>query len=461
MVSAVSYRQLRPIDHSPTLSRPCVIVLMEYLLALIFYFVYINILYLYSKWKDFNPMTLREETAAVRRPGDRLASDALYIRQSEFSELGEITYLDVASRAPLSQSVRQSAADFLEMRSRGGNKDKMFDIIDRIRPKVASLIGATAHDIAFTKNTSEGLNIIASSMGLGPGDEVVLCPDVEHPNNVYPWLHLRDQIGISLKFVAPQNGCTNSEAIADAISEKTRIVTVSAVTFAPGTRTNLRLIGERAHEAGAFFLVDGAQAVGVCNLDVERDCIDGLAFSTQKGLLGLYGLGFLYCRESWANRMTPVSVARFSVDINGHEADFGEHYQLKRGAHRFEVGNYNYLAAAALESSLDLLLSYKTPEIDAYLGTLSSILIEELTARDLPIVGGKRTEMCHIVTAGIQTKSNGEASDSTYARLERKLKEAGIVISSRRGLLRFSFHLFNTPQDIMRVLEVLDKELSH
>ncbi|WP_199823560.1 aminotransferase class V-fold PLP-dependent enzyme [Labrenzia sp. OB1] len=230
---------------------------------------------------------------------------------------------------------------------------------------------------------------------------------------------------------------------------------VSAATFAPGARTDLKTIGQSCRDSGAFFLVDGAQAVGVLDLNVCRDLIDGLAFSTQKGLLGLYGLGFLYCRSDWAEQMSPRSIARFSVDTSGHEADFDPEYKLRRSALRFDLGNYNFLAATAVEPSLDLLLRIGTPAIDRYLSSLSASLIDGLVENDLPVVGGRGKAICNIVTAGTPAATNGSAAGERYISILQALVEAGIVLSSRRGLLRFSFHVYNTNADVERVLHAV------
>ena len=364
--------------------------------------------------------------------------------------------MDVASRAPLSKSVRSVVEDYLIMRSRGGDKAAMFEITERVRSKIALFLGAFCNEIAYTKNVSEGLNIVATSIGLQPGDEVIYCPEVEHPNNVYLWLQLQKTDGIKLTAIPTKSGCIDIDAMASAINKRTKIVTASATTFAPGARIDFKKIGQRCREVDAFFLVDGAQAVGTLDLDMKRDLIDGLAFSTQKGLLGLYGLGFLYCRSEWAERMTPKSIARFSVDVEGHEADFNSNYSLKKSALRFDLGNYNFLAAAAVEPSLDLLLEIGAPQIDTYLCKLSTQLIDGFLDRDIPVVGGQKENCCNIVTAGTLTSSNSIISGARFEALEIALKNADIAISSRRGLLRFSFHIYNTEEDISRVLETID-----
>ena len=117
-------------------------------------------------------------------------------------------------------------------------------------------------------------------------------------------------------------------------------------------------LGAACRERGIFFLVDAVQSVGIIDTNVKNLNIDGLAVSTQKGLLGLYGMGLMYCRREWANKLTPVYLARCGVNLGGgmHEAALGSaNYELMPGARRFDLGNYNYVgSAAAAESRVSL-----------------------------------------------------------------------------------------------------------
>src|SRR5690606_38017435 len=105
--------------------------------------------------------------------------------------------------------------------------------------RYAALINASADEIAFTKNVSEGLNIVAHAFPWKPGDNIVVCTELEHPANVYPWLSVRSRYGVEIKAVAPVAGVISADAIAAAIDEKTALVTLSGMTFAPGFVTDV------------------------------------------------------------------------------------------------------------------------------------------------------------------------------------------------------------------------------
>src|SRR5687767_1949576 len=274
--------------------------------------------------------------------------DPIAAARANFPALERWTYLDVAARCVLSRSTRAALDAHLEdQMTNGGNKKRFFEVIEETRGRFARLINADSDEIAYTKNVSDGINMIATAFHWKRGDNVVLCPELEHPNNVYPWFNMR-RYGLEVREVAPRGGHIPVDEIIGRMDGGTRVVTVSTVSFAPGFRTDVDALGRACRERGVMLLVDAAQSAGVLHTDVQRSLIDALAVSTQKGLLGLYGMGFLYCRREWADRLKPAYLARFGVDVGegAHEASMGgDEYQLAQGARRFDLGNYNFSAA--------------------------------------------------------------------------------------------------------------------
>ncbi|WP_292936069.1 aminotransferase class V-fold PLP-dependent enzyme [Noviherbaspirillum sp.] len=378
--------------------------------------------------------------------------------RADFPATERWTYTDVSGRDILSGRVRAAIDAHLDERMyNGGDKAKMFALIERVRDKFASFINAGSDEIAYTKNISEGLNIVATALPWQVGDNVILCPELEHPNNVYPWLNL-ERHGLETRMVAPRDGHIPVDRIIERIDAQTRVVTVSSVTFAPGFRTEFERLGRLCRERGIFFLVDGAQSIGTLKTDVRASFIDGLSVSTQKGLLGLYGMGLLYVRREWAERMQPTYLARFGVDLgDAHEAAMGGYaYKLMPGARRFDLGNYNFLATAALEPSLDLLLEIGSERIERHLAGLAHALAQGFIDLGLPICGGAPgAHMTNIVTVG--TLGNGGhdgVNDSRMNDLAAHLVDNKVKFSLRRGLLRFSFHIYNNSDDVKRILDL-------
>ena len=389
---------------------------------------------------------------AATRPSDLDAARA------RFPAVQNHVYANVGSRGVLSNAARDAAIGMIDGHWLGGSaKADRNRLIDRCRRRFATLVHAAPEEVAVLKNVSEGLNSVATAMDWRAGDNVVLCGELEHPNNIYLWLALR-RFGVELRQVPPRDGAIDAPAMAATIDGRTRIVTASSVTFTPGFRTDLKTIGQASRAAGAFFLVDAVQSCGVLDLDVGDACVDGLATSTSKGLLGIMGLGFLYVSTAWLDRLTPAFVSRYSVERgDGHESEI-EAFDVRYAgnAKRFEIGNYNWTGIAVADVALGELLAVGLPVIEAHTVGLSRRLADGLTGLGWPVNTPPEEAMrSHLVTVG--TLGAGDAYSSHDPRLNRliaALQAAGIRFAVRRGLLRFGFHLFNTADDVDSILDV-------
>lgn len=385
--------------------------------------------------------------------------DAIAAARANYPALERWIYMDVAGRGVLSRGVRAALDAHLDARMLdGGDKPRFFELIEETRARFAQLINADADEVAFTKNISEGINMIATGFHWQRGDSVILCPGLEHPNNVYPWLNMR-RYGLEVREVAPRDGHIPVEEMVRRMDGGTRVVTASTVTFAPGFRTDVETLGRACRERGALLLVDAAQSAGILHTDVRGSLIDALVVSTQKGLLGLYGMGFLYCRREWAERMQPAYLARFGVDLgdaDSHEASMGgDAYRLMPGARRFDLGNYNYAATAAVHAALGELAAIGTQRIERHVTGLTQVLAQGFLDLGLEVAGGAPgPHLGGIVTVGAMSDNHHGAGDERYNRLHERLVANRVKLSIRRGMLRFSLHLYNTREDVARVLEL-------
>ncbi len=364
-------------------------------------------------------------------------------------------YLDISARTLIAEPVRAAIADHLRMRMGGGDKDAMRAVVERTRSSFARLIGARTDEIAIVKNVSEGLNLFGASLPWRAGDNVVLCPAVEHPNNIYLWHNLARLHGIEVRTVAPVDGRICVGTMGAAMDERTRLVTVPSVSFAPGFITDLRGIAAASRRVGALTLVDAAQSIGALETDVRKLGIDALAVATQKCLLAEYGFGFLYVRREVADRMAPIHLARFGVDLDAHETAYTVgSLRYRPGALRFDVGNYNYLGAAAAGAALTLLEEWGIGRVERHLRRLAATLADALGDLGLPVAGGPPgPHLAHIVCVG---RSGGgrhyTADDPAMNSLHDHLAAAGIRLAIRSGALRFSVGVYNDDNDIGRVI---------
>ena len=388
--------------------------------------------------------------------------DIIAAFRDDFPALKKWTYMDVAARGVLSRTTRAALdAQIDDRMMNGGDKDRFFALIEEARGRFAQLINASPEEVTYTKNISEGLNMVATGIQWKAGDNVVLCPELEHPNNVYAWLNLQ-RFGVEVRMVKPRDNAIPVDDLIAKMDARTRCATVSTVTFAPGFRTDIDTLGRACRERGVLLLVDAAQSAGKLHTDVQQSNIDALTVSTQKGLLGLYGMGFLYVRREWAEKMQPAYLARFGVDLgDAHEASMGDmSFKLAEGARRFDLGNYNFAATAAVNASMKQLLDIGTQRIEKHVTGLVHALVQGYVDMGVPVAGGKPgPHLAGIVTIGNMSANHYGSDDERFNGLYQYLGDNQVKLSIRRGLLRFSLHAYNDLDDVNRVLDLSRKFL--
>jgi len=376
--------------------------------------------------------------------------------RSLFPGASERTYLNIAAKGLIPATVRDVVHEYLDAQVSGtSNKDVLREGVDETRALLASMIGADTDEVAITKNVSEGLNLFAASLEWHAGDNVVICPELEHPNNIYLWFNLARRYGVEVRSIDPVDGMMPIEAMVAAIDDRTRIVTFPTISFAPGFITDVEPLVRAARSVGAWTLADGAQSIGSLDTDVRALGIDALAVATQKGLLSLYGFGFLYVRREVAEQLVPIHVARYGISLDAHETAYSDGpLEYAPGARRFDLGNYNYLGMTATRAALEIVTEVGVGAIEAHVQGLAARLADGLIDMGMPVVGGRPgVHLAHIVSSGhLGSGRHYSADDPEVNALHRHLVDEGIVFSLRSGVLRFSFGLYNDASDVERVL---------
>ena len=366
-------------------------------------------------------------------------------------------YMNIAARGLVPTTVRDVVAAYMDDCVAGtSDKDVLREQIDETRGSFARMIGADADEVAITKNVSEGLNLVAASLPWEAGDNVVVCPELEHPNNIYLWYNLRRRYGVEVRAIAPTDGRMPIEGMVGAIDSKTRVVTFPTISFAPGFVTDSAPLVTAARAAGALTIVDGAQSVGAFDTDVHALGFDALAVATQKCLMSLYGFGFLYVRRDVAERLVPIHVARYGIELDAHETAYSDaELEYQPGARRFDLGNYNYLGMSATREVLRLLDEVGVANVERHVCGLAARLAEGLLELGLPVAGGAPgPHLAHIVSVGqIGGGRHYTADDPEVNDLHRHLVSERVVFSLRSGVLRFSMGAYNDEGDVERVLK--------
>ena len=385
--------------------------------------------------------------------------------RSGFPALETKAYMSVCEKMILHNDVRKNVDLFLDHLAladvdRYAHEEKILSS----KAKFAKLMNVSSSTIAATRNVSDGINSAAWSMPMDEFDNVVICLESEHPNNIYPWLNLGKNRGVEIRSVAPNpDGSINENAIIDAIDGKTKLVSCASVTFAPGHRLYINKVGDTCAKKDVFFLVDGVQSAGILHHDLSSEKIDGFATSSSKGLLGLYGFGFLYISPKWIDRLSPLYLSRNGVkmETDDHSTMGGIEFKYQPDSRRFEVGTYNLAGAYAADAALDLLLDLGTKNIEERVLGLSTLLNEGISALGIPAtVPSNGDKQSHIVTFGaIDSGGHGFTDDPIMAPLSKKLIENNIIHTLRRGQLRFGLHGYNNEEDVFRAINCTEEFL--
>jgi selenocysteine lyase/cysteine desulfurase len=319
------------------------------------------------------------------------------------------------------------------------------DRMPQIRAAIARFIGGRQNEIAVVRNSSDGANAIACGIDWQPGDEAILC-DNEFPANAIPWVALRRR-GVNVRVLSTARERLTETVLAREISPRTKVVTVSWVSYGDGYRHDLRALAEVAHRHGALLCVDGMQAVGAFPIDVRAEGVDALYLGAAKWMLSLQGVGFLYMREGLIDTLTLAAPGWRSMRDMWDFENYGQPYIAD--ASRFEGGTPSFLGALSIESAIALIERCGgAGAIAAHVLGLTDRLCDGLQRLGATIASlrGETT------SSGIVTFSLPGADG---VELGRALQAKGIVTTHRASGIRVAPHGYNTTEEIDRLLEAV------
>jgi cysteine desulfurase / selenocysteine lyase len=369
--------------------------------------------------------------------------------RKEFPVTEELIFFDHARVAPLPECVRKAVTAFVNDASLYGTAhyENWIVGIEKSRKNFARLINAGTDEVAFVKNTSEGLAIVANGLDWKSGDNVVI-PDIEFPANVYPWWNLK-RLGVETRMVHAVEGRVLFDDLVKQVDERTKLISISSVECNSGFRVDLNRIGSFCKEKGILFCVDAIQSLGILPMDVKRDHIDFLSADGHKWMLSVEGLGGFYISKDVLEKVYPITVGWGNM-VNA--ADFMNYeFEFKPNAQRFEEGSLNTMGIHALGSALDLLLETGIENIEHRVMTLGDKIIEQLQLRDLKVYSSTNSEER---SGNISFELKQDVSQLYEWMMGNKAK-----LTVRDGLVRLSPHFYNNEDEILRFFDLLDKYL--
>jgi selenocysteine lyase/cysteine desulfurase len=368
--------------------------------------------------------------------------------RSQFAALEQYTYLNSAAVSPLPRSAVDAVVSQLEDVAHHGSEHYLDWVAtkNRARRLLAGMLSVDAEQIAFMRNTSDGLASIANGLDWTPGDNIVSF-EAEFPANFYPWRMVRDRYGVELRLCPERDGRIDLDEFIGLIDRNTKLVSISSVQFASGFRADLERIGRAVRAVDALFAVDIIQGLGATGYDLPSQYVDFASGASHKWLCAPEGSGFLYVSDRARERIEPSFVGWISVETPW---DFSDREQpFKPNALAWESGTGASSLFYGLEESLKLLTESGLGRIEAYLDELTNYLCELLGGKDYRILSSRSPgERSAIVC--IQHTNGMPCSE-----IAEQLQQENIIVSPRVDRLRVAPHFYNNEADIERFVEAL------
>ena len=382
-----------------------------------------------------------------------------------FTTHPDLVYLDTAATAQKPRTVLMAMQDFYETSYANVHRG-VYDLSRRstesyenAKATVANFIGATADEIIFTKNATEGFNLLAHSLGknLQVGDEIILS-ELEHHANIVPWHILRESKGIAIRVIPIlDDGTLDLDAYQKLLSAKTKIVSFTGMSNALGIVPPIKAMIAAAHAVGARTIMDASQLVYHAPLDVRALDCDFMVFTGHK-CYGPTGVGVVFGKRDLLNAMPPFLGGGDMIDTVAFD-----HITYAASPRRFEAGTPPIAEAVGLAAALQFMQNIGMHHIAAHDAALGDALRTELhTIRGITIHGSA-------AQSGIISFTAAHAHPQDIATLLDKQNIAIRVghhccmpLMQRLGTsatARISFGIYNTRDDIQKFSAALSQTL--
>ncbi len=356
------------------------------------------------------------------------------------------TYINSCSQGALSFDVQQAYTQYLcDWQEEGSPWERWVELLEANRHAFAGLVNAEPDEIAVTASVSAGVSALASALNFRGERNKVVVSDFEFPTIGQIW-HAQTARGAQVVQVPAAGNTIPLEWFADAIDERTRLVSISHVCYRNGSRLDVPAIVELAHRKGALVLLDGYQTIGTMPLDVKQLQVDFLVGGTLKYLLASAGLAYLYVRKELLPQLQPTSSGWFA-QANIFAMDHRTHTPAPN-ARRFEAGTPAVPALYAALAGIKLVQSIGVERIQAE--------VRELTGA---LKAGAMRRGFNLVTP-VDPNQHGALIALRSHKVDLLVKwlaEDNIIVSSRDGNLRISPHFYNNLADVDRLLDCLTK----
>jgi len=376
-----------------------------------------------------------------------------------------LVYLDSAATSQKPRSVLDAIRRYYEHDNANVHRGihelsrRATEAYEDARRRVAGFIGADPHELIWTRGTTEGINLVGGSWALdnlSEGDEIVLTT-MEHHSNIVPWQLVAGRTGAKLRYVEmDEEGRLDLESLDEVLCERTRLVTFVQISNALGTINPVDEIVSRAKAVGARVLIDGAQSVPHGRVDVEALGCDFFVFSGHK-MCGPTGIGALWARRELLEEMSPYHGGGEMISVVGRDAS-----TWAEVPHKFEAGTPNIAGAVGMGAAVNFLEEVGLDAVHAHERDLMTHAMERVgSVPNVRIYGPTDPALrsgvvsftmgdAHPHDISTILDSEGVAVRAGHHCAQLVMKHFGVAATARA-----SFYLYNTREDIDRLVEAL------
>lgn len=387
-----------------------------------------------------------------------VASAEVQSIRAEIPATASLAYLNTGWQGPCPRSVIAAVQETFAMEAEAPTappaNEKRLRTSRSARRALADLISATPQELSLQQNTTEGINIVVSGLGLKPGDEVITC-SLEHPSVVVPFYYSRERYGVTARIVALSAHDSAADILArfeETLTPATKLIVLSHVTYASGQLLPIREICRLAHDRSAYLLLDAAQSVGQMPVDVgELEC-DFCAFSGHKWLLGPAATGALYVRRDLIQQLEAPKVAHHAADYYNFQGEFRPRVDA---IDKFELTTVSVPLLAGLVAAIDFIQGIGLEAVRQ-----RALHLARYATRGLARVPGVRL----VSPASEEAVASGLVSFSlpsvppevmTACLWERGRIVARTVLDP--SCTRLSLHVFNTEAEVDSALAIVEE----
>ena len=369
--------------------------------------------------------------------------------RDEWAPIEDAAYLNTAAMAAMPCVSVAAVHESLDAKQFPHHKSDAvwFEVTDRLRHSLATLIGARAEEIALTTGASTGLQTIALGLAWQPGDEVIIARG-EFPLQYATWKPMEEREGVVVKIVAPHGPFISADDLIAAITPRTRVVSVSHVRFDDGSLLDTARVAEACRARGALFVLDVTQSCGAVPMDVSTLGADFLVCAGYKWLLSPYGTGFMWAKREHLDLLRPAPFYWMGQNATAFGKLNMQDPAAASSARRWDAAETNSWFnhnVTAMEASVrfvcrigpDAVLSHNHELISQLFGSLPAGLVPAS-----PLAPAQRGPFgCFIAETPERT-----------AELHQVLSKQQVFVSLRDSRIRVSPHLFNSSGDIDRLM---------